>query len=297
MKKINKILAGMSATGLDAGVAAYLNFLASKIPIKEVLNFHVFPSEYLFSALSRQSPVEGPKIIHTIQKAIAENVEKQYKYIPNVGTGVVVGTPLQEFKKTAKTWNPDLIALGKPEKGHGTLAKNILRHIDRNVLIVPEKATRQLSHILVPVDLSEYSGEVLQRAIALKKQLGEDVALTCYHAYNVPLLPAYSVFETEARFHQFMLNEVKEAFDKFINKYAGEERIEVKTVLEEEMVDRPSRYILNYAKKHGADFLLMGAQSHSWAEKFLGSTTERTINHTEAIPVLVMKKNRDYNDN
>ncbi|HFA47670.1 MAG TPA: universal stress protein [Bacteroidetes bacterium] len=289
MKNFNKVLAAMSTREEDKKIAGYLDFLSPLLGIREVCNFHVFASEYLYEELNEYSPGKGIEFIKTIEKNMAEQMDGIYRHISKKTNEVAVGRPLHELKNKTETWGADLIALGKPEKGHSTLAKKVVRHIGTNVLVVPDGADIKLGHILVPVDLSEHSGKVLRTALDLQEKAGDEVKITCLNIFDVPMLPIYNTFASEARFGEYVRAQNQKAFDKFIDQYAGEDKHRLECVLLEEVIDRPSQYILEYINENDVDFVVMGTHSHSAFDAFLGSNVERVLTENNKTPLLLVK--------
>jgi nucleotide-binding universal stress UspA family protein len=289
MKSFKKVLAGMANREVDVSTAAYLNFLTSKVSIEEIRNFHVFVSKYLVDHLNEHAPNQGDELLERIEKTLDEKLRESYTAVPKVTSHIRIGLPLRAIESEAKEWNTDLVALGKLKNTNGTFAKNIIRYVECNLLVIPEAATHSLSHILVPVDLSEHSGKILQTALNIQKLAGNEIKITCLHTFDFPDIAFYTVDRTEDKFEQGIRSRMEDAFDKFIMKYTKNHDTNIDKVLIRETIHRPHKYILEYIEKNDVDFVIIGTKSHSAFDAFLGSTAEKVIAKNDKVPLLIIK--------
>jgi nucleotide-binding universal stress UspA family protein len=215
---------------------------------------------------------------------------KNYKEQIILKSKVLMGKVVPRFEETLAAEEAAIIALGKKEKGSCTLAKNIIRKLACNTLIVPSKSKYILNHILVPVDLSTHSGKLLEYAIAIQQQSAKEVTITCLHAYELIDIPAYNMLHTKDRIRRDTRARVQAAFDNFINKHQTPGS-NIQTVLIEETRNWPSQYILKYINdvKHSIDFVIMGTQGHTRIAALLGSTVEKVISRNHVCPMLIVK--------
>lgn len=288
MASFLKILAGSTGTKNDKKLALYLNFLAGKIPIKKITHLHVVRKIYDEKGSYKLFNDAFSHLEKGIKKEGIDPLLAIYTNVNELEAIVNSGKVLSRFKEILNLESSDIIAVGKKEKGSSALAKNIIRKLDCNTLVVPENSEHTFTNILVPVDLSQHSEKILQNAIAIQENSSEVVFITCIHAYEIPDIPYYNVLRTSAKIKNDTRETVKEAFDKFIEKNRTTTS-NIEPVLIEETNNWPSHYILKYIENNDVDFVLMGSQSHSKLDSIMGSTVEKVITKNNKCPILIIK--------
>lgn len=289
MKKFKKVIAGMANRENDNSIAAYLNFLTSKIPILEVLNFHFFTTKYLYDHLNKSDANLGDELLKRIEIRMGQNLEAIYTAIPIVNNHVRLGDAFRTMKSEINDTGADLIALGKLKNTHGTMAKNIMRFVECNILVIPEGASHSLTNILVPVDLSEHSEKILKAAIDLQKSMGNEIKITCLHASNSFDLTHYYLDLIGTEYEDEDATETELEFDEFVKKNINGNIAKIEKVLIKKVINSPSQTILDYIDANEVDLVIMGTKSHTSIDAFLGSTAEKVISKNDKVPILVLK--------
>jgi len=281
----------------DNHLLNYFDFLARHIPVKATHFLHVLPSFEAFNAVLKQkgnSLISNMEINDEVLSQMRQKVEGLItnKKISGFSLDIREGNPLEELLKDAKKVEPDLLVIG--QKGntseHGILARNLARRANGDTMIVPEGAAEQLNHIMVPVDFSKHSIRALHKAIAIKKQFGENIKISCVHVYKMPDVSIYKVQKTYQQFQKMVANDHMDAFRAFVSEHAGEEaeNIELKVIMQEE--PGIAHYLLKNAKAAKADLVIVGAKGYSKVERLLlGSVTEKLLSLNDSIPTLVVK--------
>lgn len=285
-----KIIVGISGTERDQKLIAYLNFLARIISISSLTHLHVIKMLYNFSDINKIVKEDLQFMANRFKEERLTPLLKGYNDVTTLSAKVLFGKVVSRFEATLTEEKATTIALGKKDKGSCALAKNIIRKLDCNTLIVPLHSHHKLNKILVPVDLSEHSGKLLEHAIAIQKQSPEKVTIICLHAYELIDIPAYTMLHTKERLKRDTKATVQEAFDNFIKKHQTTES-SIKTVLIEETNSWPSQYILKYIndEDNAIDFVIMGTQGHTRIAALLGSTVEKVISNNDKCPMLIIK--------
>lgn len=135
--------------------------------------------------------------------------------------------------------------------------------------------------ILVAYDGSEGSRKALEHAIHLAKELGSQVSALWVRG-SLPHYPE-TVDEVE---------EEKEAADSFLKKLTRE----LLAISEKQGIDihadsrtgHPAKTIVDYAKEHGFDLIVLGHRGHSglWGS-FLGHTTDKVSENAHCSVLIV----------
>ena len=151
--------------------------------------------------------------------------------------------------------------------------------------------------ILYGAALTEGSSKVFDHALGLAQQYGARVivvhALEPLTRFGQSLVETYVSPETNKSIHEKNIAQVRSTVEASLAQFCedgvcrdpeGANRI-LATVVEE---GRPDQVILEQARKHGADLIVIGSHRHSMArDTFLGGTALRVMHQSE-IPVLLV---------
>jgi nucleotide-binding universal stress UspA family protein len=156
----------------------------------------------------------------------------------------------------------------------GSVTARTVGHSPVNVLIVPRAARIEFKNIVIATDASRFSEAAQKEAI----QLAHDTGANLY---------AIAVTRPDAT-----LERIKESEDALmrINSDSQKEGIKVETELVKNRPhERICEAILEYAKRHHADLIVLGSHGRTGLTRLLmGSVAERVIGHAECA-VLVVK--------
>ncbi|MCP3927638.1 MAG: universal stress protein [Bacteroidetes bacterium] len=297
MKYVNNALVAMDTSDADHTVLNYLHYFSRLLPIHGAHFVHVVHHlEFYKSFFVRdEEALKGEWVVNEeILKKMQADVANLFgrKALDYFQYQVLDGNPLEELLKIAETIKPDLVVLGK-KKGrdaHGILAKNFIRKVDSAALIIPENAENNLNSILVPIDFSENAERALETAINMANHMDTPTELICIHVFTMPDLHSFRLSRTEEQFDKIVRANIKEGFEKFIDKFSAKSKYPIKTVLEEKDMPGIARHIMDYTEEKPVDIIIIGAKGHSKVERLLmGSVTERLINTCDQIPVLVVQ--------
>ncbi len=296
--KVGQAMIGLKMDVVDAPLLNYFKFFAKTIPFDAGYFLHVIPkfdlSHSFFSKTEATLPNELT-VNKNKRKLLGAEIKTQLEGLKGVDIeyDVRVGDRLEEMLKDIEDIGSDLVMIGKKyqENNQVVFAKNLIRKIKCNALMVPEKAKQRLKNILVPIDFSPHSIEALHTAIGIAKQLVEPAKVICLNVYEMPNFASFNISKTREQFRRMIEEDRLEAFDAFLQSYAPEESGRIhKVLLQREMPWIP-HYIMEYANKNEIDFIVMGAKGHSKVELlFIGSVTEKLLMLNDDIPTLVVKR-------
>lgn len=294
---INQALIALELGPTDEAMLDYLEFFIDRVPAKAIYFLHVLPKFDLFYAMyekEAQSLISNFELNDDVIARMKARVKALMAKKKNVFLEVDVreGDPLEELIKNAETAKADLIVIGQSSvtNRHGILAKNLVRKIKCNALIVPDKARKKLKKILVPIDFSSNSAKALQAAVALAKRVENPVEITCLNVYEMPNVSVYRIQKTRDQFKRMIKEDRLAAFQAFIDNYAVEAKSTIKTQLIEKDLPGVAPYVLDFAEDQGIDLIVIGAKGHSNVERLLlGSVTEKLMSLNEGIPSLIVK--------
>ncbi|RMF01163.1 MAG: hypothetical protein D6772_05255 [Bacteroidetes bacterium] len=296
--RIVQLITGLERGPNDESLLKYLNFLSTQIPIEAAYFLHVTPSTEKLNRLLQE--VDSELIVH--QQAIRERILTELggdisRYlisprIKKIQYEVREGNPLEELLADAEAIDATVIAIGQRSRtnSHGILAKNLVRKVPIDALVIPDRSAHQLRRIMVPVDFSAHSAQALQKAVGIIKQMQEPAEIIAVNVYEMPAFSAFKISKTEAQLRKMVHEDRREALQAFVEACVPEEYLPKEQVLIEKERPGVGQYLWDYAAANNIDFIVMGAKGHSRVELLLlGSTTERLLTINDSIPTLVVR--------
>lgn len=209
---------------------------------------------------------------------IAENLEKK---CINHEIKVEQGIPSQAIIDAAKSFEVDLIILGKGRAGNKSLlggtALKIIRNSEVPVLCINDKKLKEFKEILVPNDLDYTQTNTLNYAVNFAKQFKSKI-----HNLNVVEIGEHDI-PTDI-IQKFKENTKLQMTDKLTGvKLDSDMQIDV------EADHNAWMGIVKFAKQQNADLIIMNThgQPKRYSD-FIGSITEKVIQESPC-PVLTMK--------
>ena len=216
---------------------------------------------------------------------------------------LVHGTPVRALLDHARRTGADLLVAATHGRGAlsrawlGSVADGLLRHSDRPLLLVrpeeidPAAATAPpaeiaWSRILVPLDGSEFSCEILELAIPLAQAFDAELVLVRVVPFPVEIASPY--LPTTVQMNQQVLESAKSAAAAWLDEKAAVARgrgVEAGTSVR--VASQPAHAIRDAAAEGGADLIVMATHGRSGIGRaVLGSTADKVVRSTH-LPVLV----------
>lgn len=292
-----KVFIGLELNKSDRGLTEYFRYINTFLKAEKVTCIHVVPeikSIFPFQGLyaegakaTEQKMTEAlvNKMKSGVDRSLAEDLAGRIRYI------IQSGSPLEALTQIAHEAGADLVVIGKQAGTdyHMIKATNIVRLAEANVLVVPEKARKQLRTIVVPLDFSEYSARALKNAVGFKHAATEPIRVIGVHVYQklTPYIRGLGMISEEAE--QNLIEQRFKSIHQFIVDTLPdfEDEIELQPVINEEAGIAPA--LLEKARQLGADLIIMGAKGHSkLTSLLLGSTSEQLLRENEDTPVLIV---------
>lgn len=146
---------------------------------------------------------------------------------------------------------------------------------------------RSFDKILVPTDFSKASEAGLEAAVSLAKELGASIVLM--HAYQVPVYAYPSAPLAPLDELSLQIQTIATAsLERSARAYRGV--VPITTAL---YVGAPWEQILEAAREHGADLIVVGSRGlRGLPRALLGSTAERVVRHA-SVAVLTVHERPD----
>jgi nucleotide-binding universal stress UspA family protein len=295
---IGGVLVALELGKTDASILNYLNFLAETFSVREIAVFHVVPKITLFDRaleFDTEPDVLGDyKINEEVVEEMRAKILNRFSDHPetDIVFDVREGEPLEELLNEADILEPDLIMVGQntDASSHGILAKNLVRKVDCDALVIPKGAEPGIKKIMVPVDFSPYALQALKKAVAMADALEGKAEVIALNVYDLPNFSTYKISRSPEQFKSMIQANREEGASNFLHSVIKNTKVDVKVKLIERKGPGTGHYIMDYAEKNEVDLIIMGAKGHSKVELLLlGSVTEKVLSLNEKIPVLVVK--------
>lgn len=296
--KVAQTMVALKRGATDEALLSYVHFLTNRIPMTAFQFIHVLQKNSLDNAYFE---AETRQIIgdFDLKEEVASNLKESVESFLPVQEGrqmeylVKEGYPLEELIYRSNLNKADLVIIGQDTEQihHHILARNFLRKIQTNALVIPDTAIPKLENILVPLDFSQYSLKALRTAVAINKSLEKPVKITCINIYEIPNLTFYNVEKTRQDLKQLIEKDRKLAMTHFLQQQIPEikDRKFIKTELVEKGQYDIGYQINEFAKTNKMDMLIMGVKGHSRAELLMmGSVTERVLGVSK-VPTFIVK--------
>jgi len=137
------------------------------------------------------------------------------------------------------------------------------------------------SKILVPYDGSELAQKSLEKAILIAN-IDTSISLEIMHVVTAPM--PHTVLEDQNAFEDILYEEGKNIIAKAESALATLQNDHQCYLLE----GSPAHIILNHAKEHNCDLIIMGSRGLTGIKEFLGSVSHMVVQHSH-VPVLIIK--------
>ena len=295
--EVTQALVGLALDDSDEKTLRYLNFFTKQVPFTAAYFMHVRPwAAHLSEAAKKAARIKSDE--YALNEVMVKKMEGEVTALLSRREDIYTeydvreGNPLEELTQVAEQLKIDLLVIGQRigRAPHRILAKNLIRNTASNVLVIPDKAAKNISEILVPIDFSENSGRALQHALQLQKGLSNPSRITCLYIYNIPSLKHFRLEGAWIQTKKSVESNIKDGFNAFMETYAPGFREQVQLALVEKTRPGIARYIIDYAEEHHCDFMCIGAKGHSKVHLLLmGSVTEEVMDINENLPTLVIR--------
>ena len=205
------------------------------------------------------------------------------------------GSPAEEIIKACRDTGADIVVLGLKGKGDspefllGGVAHKVIKYAPCSVLIAKGEA-QTVTKVLVPLDGSEYSAEVVDCLLRIPLPLHTEILLTAVvQSYAAALMGTPTLdMETNRR----ILIDVQRAEDEVAKRLLAQAavRFQERGYSAVAIIARgdPSRQILREAKQRNVDLVALGAKGLTGVTSFLlGSVAQRVTRYAPCSTLLV----------
>ncbi len=294
MYPIKKIVVCLDLSEIDETLIEYASLMCASTDAESLLFMHISKALEIPKEIRDEFPDLLPADNETVLKRINTSIEAGFDTSLNVTTEIILeeGSATQKISKYVKENDIDLVIIGRKINltGTGIIPQKLIRLLNCNVLLIPEKNPMKIERILVPIDFSKQSGETVDMAIKLSRLL--NLALIFQNVYILP--SGYlSTGKTEAEFSEIMKSHAQKDCEKFMKAF-DLEGVKHEYIFTQDDNKRPAMEIYQTALKHKASIIMVGSKGTTGAANILlGSVAEQLANYDSEIPLLITKNKED----
>ena len=286
LKSNLKIMVALDLTKMDPILINYVNFLCTVWGMEHIYFVHNI-KQYKLEGLQESFLEEGISIEDVIDKELQRAI-KQYYTADIPYTVLLTSDDYTESILThlSKEYKIDIMLTGNKDalQGTGAMSQKLVRMMDANVLLVPEKTRHQLSKVLIPTDFSSASAksfEVTKTIIASSKG-----SIEALHVYNIPSF-FFPYINTEKAIDKTR-KQLKEKVQQFRKRYEVSEEVPFK------YMDRKDLSVVEaieqHAEKEDFDLIVVSARGgNNITSLFIGSVTNDLLIRNRRMPLLVIR--------
>lgn len=289
MKSFEKAMVGLDMTEMDEILIKKVANISQIMKFKKLYLIHVARDLSLPEEIRKAYPDLLAPVDETIQAEIKTLLKNEKELDPAIEIEILVleGSPLETFLRTAKIKDVDLIIMGRKFEldGSGTLSMTLAQKAPCSVLFLTETGPIAVPQkVMIPLDFSEHTHLSFEFADKLHETLQTDIV--GLHIYEVPT-GYYKTGKSFDEFAEIMVANAKKDYEKFLKKY-NHTPFECLYLLKKN--GNMGRHIIQTAKDHGVNLILMGSRGRSnSAAILLGSTAEKLIYLNNEIPMIIFK--------
>lgn len=296
---VKNTVIGLELSNTDQPLLEYFRFFNQFIKVEKTYCVHAEQLLNPLFPLQAFYPASAIALDQPTREKLLERMESELKkFLPpdqleKLECIIETGPPLEMLSQLVTDTQAGLVIIGKRSSSdfHIIRGMNVVRTVDANVLVVPEKATNTLQTILVPVDFSEHSVRALKTALAFKHAALQPVRLVALHMFHPMPVTAFGFGGNVAPVSGADLEKkYEESFQRFLNEEVPDFKEDVEMQLATYAYTHAAPALLKKANEIDADLIVIGARGHSRLAAFLlGSTTEALLRKNDEFPVLVIK--------
>ena len=213
---------------------------------------------------------------------------------------IAVGHPVREILEHVRTLQAGLLVAGlqgagQSTAGAGSVAAKLARKSPVPVLLVRPGHPHAFQKILACVDFSPASAQVMEEARQLARE--NATGLECLHVWQEPwvvdfdpestMTSAYPVIIFTKEERQAHTQQLQEELRRHMGAAAPD--VPCTEALREAL--SPGAGIVDHAREHQADLIVLGSTGHhQLRDALLGSTAERVLHHVPCSLLVVRTK-------
>ncbi len=289
----NKILVPLDGSTLAETALPLATRLADRLVLTRAIEteFMMIPAGFEFEV----THFEQNQTRHIDQaRAYLEDIGRSHRY-DEIETTIVthVGDPASVILDAAAEQECDLIVMtthgyrGLTRWMLGSVTERVLRHAPCPVVVLREE--KPIQHILVPLDGSDLSEEILTPAFELAERL--DAAVTLLHVDDSLSLVEHASLDALDQFEPNIAEQLRVSYANRSEMYLRDMRERLDTFVPVNTISvlgKAADEILTVAQHESCDLIAMSTHGRSGVQRWVyGSVTEKVLRSTDTSLLIV----------
>lgn len=285
LKSNLKLMVALDLTEMDPILLRYTSFLCEVWGVEHIYFVHNI-KQYKLEGLKDSFLKEGISIEDIIDKELRRSIKTHYTSETSHSVLLTADDYTESIlTHLAKEYKIDIMLTGNKNElqGTGALNQKLVRMLDANVLLVPEKTRHQLKKVLIPTDFSASSAHSFEEAKTLIAS--SQGTIEALHVYNISSF-FFPYINTEKAIDKTK-RQLKEKVNQFKKRYKHTNDVVFK------YMDRKEYSVVEAIEKHAEkgdfDIVVVSARGgNKIASMFIGSVTNELLIRSREMPLLVI---------
>jgi len=286
MKHLRKIALFADLTEMDELLLNFIKGYDKLFDFEELYLVHQIEVDSLSPELEAILETKGQSLEALIEEELRSKIEGAFgSGKSNIHSYI---HPKPEFGELVNWLNEqkfDLIFLGKKKglEGSGVFSSKMVRLLRANLILVPETAKPRISKLLVPIDFSNYSAEVLAASADVARKTQADLKALYVLKLGIHYFPFLGA---EKQVQKSLEKEARSKFEKLKKK--AQVHTELLTIGAEGKTIGNAVYLK--AKELHSDLIIISKKGITDdSDLLIGSVAENLIANDKDISVVILK--------
>ena len=295
MYDFRRIMVGLDFSLMDRTIIEHLAFISDKINPLKIYFTHVHRNLTVPASVVKDFPQFREPLDDKLKKDMKKKVEMYFSNINkyDVEYEVIEGSPSKELLHRIEVKNIDLLVMGRKDElpGNGIVPRQIARSCKSSVWFVPEKVTKTISDVVIPIDYSDFSKMAMEEALKLAE---EEPSINLYplHIYTLPQFGA-GITYGKSKLEPLIRTDAVDEYNEFIKEMNTNDK-SISPLFKLDSRYSGASFAYEVANQKKADLIIVGSQGKTGVKRWiLGSFAEKMIETNKDIPLLVVKRKVD----
>jgi nucleotide-binding universal stress UspA family protein len=298
-----KVLLAVDGSGYSEAAIGLVKALKigrkAEATILTIIPEHVFLGGHTLVDLLGRSVALKTQVRKAEEERALELLAKLSKSLATRGlkvqTMVRRGSPADEIVKTCRSIRADLALVGLkgisdvPEFLLGSIAHKVIKYAPCSVLVL-KRETKAINRVLVPIDGSKHSEEVVRFLLQMPlPHYAEVLVMTVVQSFSAAFVKAYTLdLERDRQIIAGLQKAEEEAAERLVTEAESQFRKARYKVSAIVLRGDPSQEILREAVRRNVDLIALGAKGLTGVRGFLlGSVAQRVARYSKTSALIV----------
>ncbi len=288
MNPFNRLLVALDLRENDDMLIKHASLIAKQFGTERIYFLHAVDNleeeEQVMAKYGLTSKAEP--LDEQVMEKLNSEISHQFPENCELEAGIVEGKPFDALIHWAKVKQVDTMILGRRKMGQqsGIVSRKLVRNSPCSVMFLPTSSSANYKKVLVPIDFSPFSKELIEIAAGARMQSKEMTMGTVF-------IDDKKTLKKFSKSNQYASGDIEaaEAADLFFRQFPKPNLRETFAVTDNPHKNIAQR-IAEYAWEKNYDFVLAGSLGYSNVGEFIiGSVAEKLSEIDDDLPLLIIK--------